>query len=196
MAITGNWLVSLKVVLISTGVLSLAFVLKLSVPVISDFLTFQVPLIWSFVLSWLRPPYLYLVINCLIIIIVASSRFQKKADDSPDPVPVKVISDVRTEYDYNNIVSKDQVDASVANNSQFKQVDGIVTYVNVKTKPNESEKGEDEFVISRSSWAPKRKESLDYSAVLAEKPLVSVRFGHRRTVKSSPEGITYLSLSP
>ncbi|GLT67342.1 hypothetical protein SLA2020_396580 [Shorea laevis] len=76
----GNFMLSLKAVLISTGVVSVAFILKLCVPLISDFIVSDVPSLYSVMLSYLRPPYLYLLINGIIISIVASSRFQRKAD--------------------------------------------------------------------------------------------------------------------
>ncbi|CAI9771928.1 unnamed protein product [Fraxinus pennsylvanica] len=40
--------------------------------------------IWSVVLSWLNPPYLYIIINCIIIAIAALSRFHK-ITSSPSP---------------------------------------------------------------------------------------------------------------
>lgn len=36
-----------------------------------------VPAIWSFILPWLRPPYLHLVTNGIIIAIAAASRFRR-----------------------------------------------------------------------------------------------------------------------
>ncbi|KAH6756044.1 cotton fiber [Perilla frutescens var. hirtella] len=43
--------------------------------------------------SGLRPPYLYLVINCIFITIVASSKLQPTSDDIPaPPPPVNTIS--------------------------------------------------------------------------------------------------------
>ncbi|XP_015896755.3 uncharacterized protein LOC107430433 [Ziziphus jujuba] len=108
---TTNWTFSLKLLLISTGVLSMAFVMKLSVPVVTDFVATEVPSIWSVVLSWLRPPYLYILINCIIISIVASSKLQQKVEYYPAHPPEMVVpqpvvaeavkvsgSDVRTDY--------------------------------------------------------------------------------------------------
>ncbi|GLT83392.1 hypothetical protein SLE2022_016840 [Rubroshorea leprosula] len=76
----GNLMLSLKAVLISTGVVSVAFILKLCVPLISDFIVSDLPSLYSVMISYLRPPYLYLLINGIIISIVASSRFQHKSD--------------------------------------------------------------------------------------------------------------------
>ncbi|KAI4322885.1 hypothetical protein L6164_022536 [Bauhinia variegata] len=107
-----NWVLSLKVVLISTGVLSMAMALKVSVPVISDFVVSEAPSIWNLFLTWLRPPYLYILVNFIIITIVASSKLQNHGNESihssdtvPVPAvtslptePVKISGDVRTEY--------------------------------------------------------------------------------------------------
>ncbi|XP_051126104.1 uncharacterized protein LOC127248018 isoform X2 [Andrographis paniculata] len=84
-----NIILSFKVMLISTTVLSAAIALNFSFPAITDFVVCELPSIYNAVVSWLRPPYLYLVLNCIIITIVASSKLQShKIDDasvSPPP---------------------------------------------------------------------------------------------------------------
>ncbi|KAL8512084.1 hypothetical protein ACS0TY_018518 [Phlomoides rotata] len=61
-----------KVMLISLCVLSAAIMLTLT-----DF----APAIYNGVVSWLKPPFMYLVINCIIISIVASSKFLSPEED-------------------------------------------------------------------------------------------------------------------
>jgi hypothetical protein len=61
-----NWNLSLNLVLISTSVLTMALALKVSALVVSNFVVSEIPSIWSFLLSWLRPPYLYILINYII----------------------------------------------------------------------------------------------------------------------------------
>ncbi|KAK6157432.1 hypothetical protein DH2020_011680 [Rehmannia glutinosa] len=90
---------SVKVVLISTSVLSAAIMLKFSVPALTDF-AFNVPSIYNGVVSWLRPPYLYLVINCIIITIVASSKIQSRKDEvtiSPATQPLDTLGIVQSQ---------------------------------------------------------------------------------------------------
>lgn len=70
-------IVSLRFGLSTAVVLFMAVVAKLSASLITEFTVSQVPLIWTLVASWLKPPYLYLVINCIIITIFASSKLQK-----------------------------------------------------------------------------------------------------------------------
>lgn len=110
---TFNWVLSLKVVLLSTGVLSTALALNLTVPVVSDFIVSEGPSIWTFILTCLRPPYLYILMNCIIISIVASSKLHHHKLDqnfsTDDAVvlpsvqslttePVKISDDLPTEY--------------------------------------------------------------------------------------------------
>ncbi|CAA0835989.1 Protein of unknown function (DUF761 [Striga hermonthica] len=75
----GGWILSMKILLISAGVVSLAVGLRFAVPAAAD----GIPALWSAAVSWLRPPYLYLIINGIIITIAASSRFQKSHSEQP-----------------------------------------------------------------------------------------------------------------
>lgn len=70
-------IVSFRFGLSTAAVLFMAVVAKLSASLITEFTVSQVPLIWTLVASWLKPPYLYLVVNCIIITIFASSKLQK-----------------------------------------------------------------------------------------------------------------------
>ncbi|KAG2302618.1 hypothetical protein Bca4012_060956 [Brassica carinata] len=72
-----SWLMTIKAVLISTGVASVGVLLKVSVPVAVDFSVSQAPIVWSSLLSWLKPPYLYILTNGIIITIVASSKYYR-----------------------------------------------------------------------------------------------------------------------
>ncbi|XP_043708436.1 uncharacterized protein LOC122657706 [Telopea speciosissima] len=217
-----NWIFPLKVLLILVGVCSLAVVLKLSLPVLSGFLVSQLPLLWSSLRSWLTPPYLYFVINGIIITIAASSRFQHKVEEQPElvvPVAVPVKAEVRPDFTvatgYDAVVLKNPV--SVAQQFDYDAVatakdlveatqpvygdlvpamvygQDEVSVTEVKSpvvSTSEDDDDEDGFVISRSTWMPQARDSTeipaDYSFA-TEKPLVSVRFGYRKNVKSSPE---------
>nr|GFA42344.1 leucine zipper protein [Tanacetum cinerariifolium] len=44
-------------------------------PSILTFAVNDIPLLCSTILSWLRPPYLYVIINIIMITIIATSRF-------------------------------------------------------------------------------------------------------------------------
>ncbi|XP_050148448.1 uncharacterized protein LOC126623574 isoform X2 [Malus sylvestris] len=79
-----SWLASLKIVLISSGVVALALAMKLSVPMATEFVASHLPVMCSYFRSLFRPPYLYVLINCIIITIAASSRFNGHGR-SPQP---------------------------------------------------------------------------------------------------------------
>nr|GME20321.1 Cyclin-L1 like [Ipomoea batatas] len=187
---------SLRILLISTTVISAAVMLKISAPAITDFAVSNVPSIWNAVVSWLRPPYLYLVINCIIITIVASSKLQSKLDDHvsapPPDTHVQALPQVR-EIQPPATVFSDLVPSFsdvVLNNQTASTRPEVFSYVTASAFPEEEakkEKEEDEFVISRSSWTPlTRQESSDYS-VSTEKPPASSRFSHRKNAKSTPD---------
>ncbi|KAL8032690.1 hypothetical protein ABFX02_13G112800 [Erythranthe guttata] len=84
-----SWILSMKVILISAGVVSLATVLKFSVPLAVS----GAPAAWSVLLSWLKPPYLYLIINGIILTIAVTSRFhhhgQPAEPSSPSSAAVR-----------------------------------------------------------------------------------------------------------
>ncbi|OIT08650.1 hypothetical protein A4A49_63027 [Nicotiana attenuata] len=61
---TNSLILSLKVVLISIGAVSLAMVLKASLPWVFN----EFPTIWSVVIAWLKPLFLFIFINDLIAI--------------------------------------------------------------------------------------------------------------------------------
>ncbi|KAK9089424.1 hypothetical protein Scep_028506 [Stephania cephalantha] len=106
------YFLSLKLLLVSALFLSTALILKFSIPPISQsqqlLSSVSIPLLYNSLRSWLTPPYLYFVINGIIIIIVASSRFQltPRHEDAGDPpektTPADVPHDVAHE-DYRDV---------------------------------------------------------------------------------------------
>ncbi|KAJ6377097.1 hypothetical protein OIU76_026128 [Salix suchowensis] len=211
----GSFSLSLKVILLSTSVLFLSLCLKISVPLVHDFSVNQAPLLWSSIISWLKPPYLYVVINCIIITIVASSRFHHSHNSTTthhqiEKIPMDEyvhdemkISTVEIQSHYfgglesrAEIVYQDrEEEQEVAGHEKVVIEDkGVVNAVAVL----EDSKKEmaDDFVLSRSTWVPpiRRIDSSESNILVTEnlspveKPLVSSRFGHRKLVKASPEG--------
>ncbi|KAA0056946.1 CFE protein [Cucumis melo var. makuwa] len=212
------WLLSLKATLMSAGVISMALALKVSVPLVFEFSVLYVPLIWNSLISCLRPPYIYIIINGIIISIVASTRFHQKEADAYVEIPsaTKPSEDIG----YREIVSEyavlesptvyEQRDELIV--SEVKAIDAIDFQVEEVIAPEVKEieavilpreeviapetkvieaissveaeaEDEDKFVISTNrTW-----NSLERMR-LPEKPLVSSRFGHRKSAKASPEG--------
>uniref|UniRef100_A0A5B7BJI1 DUF4408 domain-containing protein n=1 Tax=Davidia involucrata TaxID=16924 RepID=A0A5B7BJI1_DAVIN len=193
---TSNWMFPLKVVLISSGVLSMAVMLNLFVPVITQFAISEFPSIWSFLVSWFSPPYHYLLINCIILTIVASSKFRQKVDESPPEavVPIKISGDVREDFSVAALVEvQPEFGYGYDANVVIKASDSRVLETKT-TNASEEMSGGDEPALSNSSWSTPQRNSTEYS-ISTEKPLVSLRFGHRKDVKASPEGGKTLGVS-
>ncbi|KAJ9136228.1 hypothetical protein P3X46_033325 [Hevea brasiliensis] len=202
----GSLSLSLQVVLISAGVLSLALLLKVSVPLVVDFSVYQAPLIWGSIASWLKPPYLYVILNCIIITIAASSRLHhnhgasdKEQQEQIPPAPKISIHEAPDQFhyqikisaaeilsDYGGMESTVVVAEDVYEQRQEKSGAGPV-FENKSTM-----EVEDDFAISKSTWIPPKgmdsSENLPELLLPSEKPLVSARFGHRKPVRASPEG--------
>ncbi|XVF27718.1 hypothetical protein REPUB_Repub14bG0132700 [Reevesia pubescens] len=205
MASTSTWMLSLKVLLISTGILGIALGLKVSVPLVLEFSVSQAPLLWSTFRSWLKPPYLYLIINGIIITIAVSSRFHRnngekdQTDKQMQPRSKISTVDKRPALEYE---MKSGFDFDVVETSSFvyeqkqRGEDQVETRVfeeesNVAAVEDDRDGG-DEFDISKTEWIPPRR--MDSSEIPSdflfppEKPSASTRFGHRKPVKANPEG--------
>ncbi|KAG2677929.1 hypothetical protein I3760_12G119100 [Carya illinoinensis] len=201
---SNNWTLSLKLVLISTGLLSLAAMLKLSLPAVSDFVANEIPSVWSCVLSWLRPPYLYIVINFIIVSIVASSKLQQKHDDlEPDmpvgqPPPTKVFEIVEDDsviYGDGVVLSEYGYVGQKVSTSEAQVVDTEGVWGRVDQKKAVS----DEMLANRGDVAGEleRGGSLEvlFSSNEREKPPISAKFAHRKPLKANPEAEKALRVS-
>ncbi|CAN0852792.1 hypothetical protein LINGRAHAP2_LOCUS5422 [Linum grandiflorum] len=191
---------SLRILLISTGVLSGALLLKASVPLVQDFSVHQAPVLWSSISSWLRPPYLYVIINCIIITIAASSRFHHgrteeehppKADAVVVPLPPMLPippPEAADRFDFDDQVtvfspapvvveSRDFGGVELAATADSVFVDKAVTESSVGGSGGEvfdrddDGEEEEEFVISRSAWIPPKKKRIDSSENLMKELL-------------------------
>ncbi|KAL3850776.1 hypothetical protein ACJIZ3_012658 [Penstemon smallii] len=195
-------MLSLKFLLKSTILLLAAVMLKYSVPALAEFAVYEVLSVYNGAVSWLSPPYLYLIINCIILTIVASSKLQStKDDDILEPMvpevmqsqslPVKT-TQTAAEYRYNGVVLSDSTTYGVKEEDKFgyvyEKVEGESAPFNASAEDALSNK-ENEFVIGKSTWnVLDKKDSTEYSSSDVKQPPVSARFDHRRNVKASPEG--------
>ncbi|KAJ8549632.1 hypothetical protein K7X08_033339 [Anisodus acutangulus] len=187
---TNSLILSLKVVLILIGAVSLAMVAKSSIPLVF----YELPTIWSAVNAWLKPPYLYVVINGIIVIIAATSRSSNHKESSgSDQFQPLITARTPPQSDLIAITQSElhSIQSEVKDEPQVLEVKPVVvngSVVVVNDEPNES----DVIVIAKSVVAPLPESETKNELLLpaTEKPLVSSRFGNRKPVlKASPEGV-------
>ncbi|KAJ6364127.1 hypothetical protein OIU76_029126 [Salix suchowensis] len=196
----GSLSLSLKVVLISTTVLFLFLYLKVCFTLVHDFSVNQAALLWSSLTSWLKPPYLYVIINCIIITIVVSSRFHHNTNgtstyDQIEKIPMEdYVHDMKFRSD-----GALHLRALSAYQDREEEEEEEEEEVVIEDKRMVIEDGKnevaDDFVISMSTRVPpiKRNDSSENILLLLEnlspagKPLSS-RFGHGKVVEASHEG--------
>lgn len=202
---TRTWISSVKLILISFGIVSLAMAIKFSTPFIVHFVFNQLPVIWSIILPWTKPPYIYIIVNCIIITIAATSRFHQTT--SSPSIPPKQLISIKTppplgfasfpvqpeisavdeppllEYESENMIV--EVKAVLVNGTK---VDIDQTEEEIETDTELA--GEDKFVTSSSTCTPRhRKNSPDVQSEflppVVEKPLVPSTYRHRTKSKGA-----------
>ncbi|XP_078176574.1 uncharacterized protein LOC144570693 [Carex rostrata] len=83
----------IKIILVVVSAVSLYFLAKLSVPYISSLLSVAVPQIWAVISAWLAPPYLFITVHFIILVIWKLSDHKPSRDHliaphQAHPVPV------------------------------------------------------------------------------------------------------------
>ncbi|XP_051125380.1 uncharacterized protein LOC127247540 [Andrographis paniculata] len=197
-----SWMLSAKVVLISAGVASVAMGLKVSVPVAVD----GIPALWSVVLSWMKPPYLYIIINGIIITIAASSRFHRSQSEAPAGRSERLVS-VKTppsssfaSFSSQQYINSSSVEEStVVDEVVVSEIEEIVDELksiapsSVKADSEANEEivieAESDDVVVDSLTEEKISGNFQFESLLRarEKPLVSSRFAHRKPIRNNPE---------
>ncbi|OIT40234.1 PREDICTED: uncharacterized protein LOC109237074 [Nicotiana attenuata] len=193
---TSNLMLSMKVLLISVGAVSSAMLVKSSVP----FVIYEFPTVWSSLISsWLKPPYLYVVLNCIIIMIVATSRSHRKEHSSGESQP----SISARSLPPSDLIAISQTNANMIE-PEMSELSPEPEVLEVKTVPVNIEpeqvvevENDDQVVISNSVVTPLPEVETELLQQLAtEKPLVSSRFGHRKPLtRMNPEGVKSLRVA-
>ncbi|KAG7537891.1 hypothetical protein ISN44_As13g017360 [Arabidopsis suecica] len=179
------------------GVLSIATAVILTVPSVSHFVVSCFPIIYDNTVFLVKPPYLYLVINCIIVCIVATSKLTHKSSSvdgseisevvTPVLVPVQLPSDIDTGYlnvvhvvsDYTGFVEK--ID-DVSINSTVEDVQKFPEVQEAEKSKQSSDSPEPETEM------PKVRNDSPEISVLKHSTRKPPRFNQQKSLKSNSEG--------
>ncbi|KAF3945672.1 hypothetical protein CMV_027973 [Castanea mollissima] len=187
----GSTMFSMKAILISTGVVFMGLGLKASVPMVMKFSTSHVPVTWASLLSWLKPPYVYVIINGIIITIAVSSRFHHRHHHHSSNSAAASSADHHHPYPTPSSADTPPEDFAVPDDSTV-----VPEVKNIAAVVVNKEEEEDEFVAPSATWTPEKEVAISSEYLSpAEKPLVSERFGHRKPARASPEGARALRVA-
>nr|GEW40777.1 leucine zipper protein [Tanacetum cinerariifolium] len=161
------------------------------IPSILTFAVNNIPLLYSTILSWLRPLYVFVIINTLIITIAATSCFHHHTNhnkvrsqllDHLPPVtvpPMIVYEDVNTLPEVSTMVY--EVENLIIDDEPVVVDDKEVLVVN---------EAEDTHEVTSSTWqSPMEKVQTEFVFPVRDKPLAGSRFAGQRklTAKVNPE---------
>ncbi|XP_031477980.1 uncharacterized protein LOC116249022 [Nymphaea colorata] len=189
-------ILAIKICFASLGVLFTGVFLNMSVPLAVEFVVSEVPRMWSSLRVWLTPPYLYIVINAIILTIAASSSFQHKVRDGSDDGGggLKAVEERSTEFGVPTEPPSEGLVVMPAYDAPELKAAAAPESKPVALSVTAGDEEEEEDFIARSDWSPKRRPGEEIvasteedSCVTEERPPVSARFGHRRGVRASPE---------
>ncbi|CAN6689901.1 unnamed protein product [Malus baccata var. baccata] len=204
-----SWLASLKIVLILSGFVAWALAMKISVSMAAEFVASNFSVMCSSFRFLLRPPYLYVLVNGIIITIAASSIFNGHGR-SPEPKlqpesevsvsdPAVVYAPMYREPKVHKLTSAVVIKpgSEAVYQPRYREPEvvheptsafvsnGYVEEAKPVVAENKHDREyEDKLVI----WPPKSMVESDDIALPVEKPLVSARFSRRKPARSSPEG--------
>ncbi|CAF2082542.1 unnamed protein product [Brassica napus] len=82
---------TIKVAVVSTVITAMSLFVMSCVPTALDLSSSRFPILWSSFLSWLKPPYLFVIIN--VIIIVTSSKYFQSTGVNQDCEVKDVVMD-------------------------------------------------------------------------------------------------------
>lgn len=179
-----NVILSLKAALISTGIGSAAVIIKLLLPFFSEFIVSDVHSVYSLFVSYLRPPYLYLLINGIIISIVASSKLQRKSESESVSISLTPTAELVPVTDPAPVISGGKY--SAVSESQISS-EAFIT--------GSGYGGEESVavVVPPAEAAPRRIDSVEVlnhekKVTVRDRQSTSKRFSQRKPAKSAADG--------
>jgi len=172
----------IKPVLISTGFIAMAMHLKVIVPVVAvDFS--RGPILLSSFLSWLKPPYLYVITNVIILIIGVSSKYYHIISSNNDGKDNQnsYSGDYKSHQTEQHNVHQDPPRRPETKDTDFSFVSEIPPAKIIVEKKEKVE------VVTKKLAATVEKENKSLVVVAesknltpVEKPLVTARIGQRK----------------
>lgn len=214
-----NYPLKTTVILLKLSFLALGLIsfVHFGVPSLRHFIHHTVPSLWLSLSGWLNPPYLYIILNCIILTIAATSSLHQriKTEESEcestsndnkasPPLPLEI------RYSYQSLPPLDmsyscqspppsevkyyhQIGFQKKKPISYEQYPLVTEGTHFTTQIQEEE--EDADFISRSNWSPEVSCITTTTTTVEEKPLASSRFTHRRYAKGSPDAKSPLRIA-
>lgn len=191
--------------MISAGILVITLGINLAAPIAVD----GIPAMWSAVLSWMKPPYLYIIVNGIILTIAVSSRFHRSQPDTPPPsvpleelipgkTPTHLFSAHQQYVEDSRVVEEllaDEIAASEIDDAVAEFKPPVVSSVLSEREVIVETKADSDRVFidsmcnnSKDDRISREPQPESFQPPGREKPLVSSRFGHRKPNRNNPEG--------
>ncbi|CAN6976495.1 unnamed protein product [Brassica oleracea var. botrytis] len=174
------------------GVFSVVAAVSLTVPSVSHFAASCIPIIYDNTIFLLKPPYLYLVINCIILSIVATSKLTHESCSSTDDPDTVVPVPTYIDAGYLNVahVAGSDYTGFVENDATVKDVHEVIDNdkvigedVKTETEKPRTSNGLPEPETDK----PKLKDgSLEISVLKNTRK--APRFGRQKSLKAGQEG--------
>ncbi|KAF8407419.1 hypothetical protein HHK36_006550 [Tetracentron sinense] len=159
----------IKLAFLSIGIISTVLLLKIAIPYCVNLLSTLPRILISFQ-SWLSPPYLYIIVNFIIISIAASSTFQQKLSE-------------KKENEAENLAHQKKQEDPIASDSSsqyMKKSPEIWTEMN-ETPPESGEKSV--ISVEKSVKSPPESDEKQEPNLLASGP--HIRRSNRKTLRST-----------
>lgn len=180
------WILFLKLLLLSSGILSMAEILKFYVPLVVDILVSDVPAVWSSIVLWLRPPYLYLLFNFIIVSILASSKLHQYLVDPPPTTMSKLYADSRADFTViravDDVLEKSGRDADedfAADVSEDEEKSDAELYSKISDRENDENGETDRSRLQKEDSVEKLLQKYD------KKPPISSKIRNRKAAKAA-----------